>query len=51
MGAIELIAGLFTTARATGAGADKVLKNRCLAVWNNTDDRWRLLAHQPTPTA
>jgi uncharacterized protein (TIGR02246 family) len=32
-------------------GADKVLKNRCLAVWKNTDDGWRLLAYQPTPTA
>jgi len=35
----------------TANGADKVLTNRCLAVWKKTTDGWRLLAYQPTPTA
>ena len=46
-----LIRHLHDFVKETELTEDKVLKNRCLAVWNNTDDRWRLLAHQPTPTA
>ncbi|MBC2637774.1 MULTISPECIES: nuclear transport factor 2 family protein [unclassified Rhodococcus (in: high G+C Gram-positive bacteria)] len=33
----------------TAGGRDKKLRNRCLAVWKNTDDGWRFLAYQPTP--
>ena len=33
----------------TADGADKTLRNRCLAVWKLTRIGWRLLAYQPTP--
>lgn len=36
-------------ARITAAGVEKILRNKCLAVWKNTDEGWRLLAYQPTP--
>lgn len=33
----------------TAGGVEKKLANRCLAVWKNTDNGWKLLAYQPTP--
>ncbi|OZF01391.1 nuclear transport factor 2 family protein [Rhodococcoides fascians] len=33
----------------TAGGADKTLRNRCLAVWKLTKTGWKLLAYQPTP--
>lgn len=36
-------------AHITAGGADKTLRNKCLAVWKNTDGKWLLLAYQPTP--
>jgi len=36
-------------AHTTAGGTDKTLRNRCLAVWKNTTEGWRLLAYQPTP--
>lgn len=39
-----------TNARVTAGGAEKTLRNKCLAVWKNTDEGWRLLAYQlPVP--
>jgi len=32
----------------TAGGTRKTLANRALAVWVRADDRWRLLAYQPT---
>jgi uncharacterized protein (TIGR02246 family) len=32
----------------TAGGARKTLANRALAVWVHGDDRWRLIAYQPT---
>lgn len=36
-------------AHITAGGAEKTLRNKCLAVWKNTDNGWLLLAYQPTP--
>ncbi|MCX5043470.1 nuclear transport factor 2 family protein [Aldersonia sp. NBC_00410] len=33
----------------TVAGRDKTIDNTCIAVWVRNDDRWLLLAYQPTP--
>ena len=32
----------------TSYGVEKVLRNKVLVVWLNTDAGWKLLAHQPT---
>jgi ketosteroid isomerase-like protein len=36
-------------ASVTTEGAPSSLNNACLAVWVREDDKWRLLAYQPTP--
>jgi len=48
VGDVALVLGEMN-AHITAAGAQKTLRNKCLAVWTNTTGSWLLLAYQPTP--
>ncbi|MEE3850933.1 nuclear transport factor 2 family protein [Gordonia sp. LSe1-13] len=48
VGDVALVVGEMNAA-ITAGGVEKVLRNRCLAVWKVLDGEWKLLAYQPTP--
>ncbi len=49
-GDTAVVVGRMRSELTTG-GRKKTIDNTCIAVWVREDDRWQLLAYQPTPRA